>query len=122
MILVQEGERLVGVVSDRDLLKVLRPLNGEDQGNANQGKFRERLFATEANDSLLGKKLNSLMASDPFSTTPETSLLDAIATLLDKRISCLPVVDPDRRVCGVFTATDVLRVTYAILNLSCKKD
>ncbi len=112
--IVNDNQRLVGIISDREILKALSPVNGQAAaGNDNQDKFRGRLFATEASDQILEDKLGLLMSSHPVTVTPDKPLKDAIATLLDGDISCLPVVDTNRDITGMFTSTDVLQVAWA---------
>ncbi|MFO0587963.1 MAG: CBS domain-containing protein [Polyangiaceae bacterium] len=51
-----------------------------------------------------------LMTSPVVSVTPETSLDVAYRMFLDRRVSCVPVIDKDGRALGVLSDTDLLRV------------
>lgn len=51
-----------------------------------------------------------LMNSPVVSVTPDTTLDVAYRTCLDRRISCVPVVDASGKVLGVLSDTDLLRV------------
>lgn len=47
------------------------------------------------------------MTSSPRTVAPNTPLSPAITLLIEKHISCLPVVE-DERLCGVLTTTDLI--------------
>ena len=80
-------ERLVGVLSDRDLVRVTPP----------------------------GKKVRALMTADVLTVRPETLAREASALLLDNKIGALPVVDGEGRVIGMVTETDFVRVAHQAL-------
>jgi len=115
--IVNEHKHLLGIVSDRDILKALTSPFA-DPAAANQDGFRARLFATGATEQALDQSVGSVMSNEPIAITPTTSFQDAIAVLLDDGISCLPVVDCDRHVSGIFTSTDVLTATLGPLRFS----
>lgn len=53
-------------------------------------------------------KIRDVMTTDVCTVTPQTSLKDAAALLVDKRISGLPVVDAEGEVLGVLSEGDLL--------------
>lgn len=86
-VLVCQGQtRLVGVISDRDV--------------------SQRSGGTAAD----------IMTPDPLSVRPDTPLIAAATTILNRGISCLPVVEDDR-LCGVLTTTDLVLGLQATLQL-----
>ncbi len=87
ILVVDEDDRLCGVISDRD---VLRALARTPNWNA--------------------KTTSEIMTEDSITTVPEALLSSALGVMLDKRINCLPVIDSDGRVCGILTSTDLLKV------------
>jgi CBS domain-containing protein len=52
-----------------------------------------------------------IMTKDVATVRPDTALADAIAIMLDRHVSGLPVVDRDGRLVGVLTEGDLLRRT-----------
>jgi CBS-domain-containing membrane protein len=99
---VDTGRRLVGLESQRDLLGAqISALSGlsEDQRRARQEETR----------------ISALMTRDVWTVTPETSASHAGQTLLDHKFSCLPVIDGDRRLCGIITERDFLRFAIKAL-------
>jgi len=77
LLVCRDDKQLVGVISNRDL----------------------------ANRS--GGTAEELMTPSPRTVTPNTPLSPAITLLIDKHISCLPVVE-NERLCGVLTTTDLV--------------
>lgn len=53
--------------------------------------------------------MTAAMTADPITIAPDVPLVEAAKLLGTYRISSLPVVD-DRRLVGMLTVTDVLRV------------
>ncbi len=86
-ILVCESERILGVISDRDL----------NRWQQSEG-YAEKMMTTK-----------------PLVTYPEVLLTTAITQMLTHRISCLPVVDSDARIVGILTSTDILIGFQAVL-------
>jgi len=58
--------------------------------------------------SLSEDKVQNLNPVEAFSVPESTSLEEAIRTMRERKIGCLLVTDPDRKLCGIFTERDVL--------------
>lgn len=86
----------VGVVSDRDLLHTVSPFIG---------KMAERAADVDS----LKRKAHQVMSRKLISVRPNTLLRSAARVMLDYNISCLPVVDHDRRCVGIVSIRDVVR-------------
>ena len=56
----------------------------------------------------LATRLGDLRRQDPISCGPEMPIGDALATMEDRRIGSMPVVDVDQRPLGIFTRQDVI--------------
>ena len=95
-LLVVEDGRLVGVVSDRDVLKALSPFVGS---------------VSERTQDLmtLRKRAHQIMSRDLITARPETPLRDACKIFVERGISCLPVTDEEMTVRGILTWRDVLK-------------
>lgn len=53
-------------------------------------------------------KIRDLMTTDVVTVAPDTSLKEAAALLVDRKISGLPVIDDERHVLGVLSEADIL--------------
>ncbi len=87
-----DGETLVGIVTQRDLF---RDALAQALG---YGKHAQRKIL----DTLAVK---DVMATDVVTTGPETSLIAAAGILTERKIGCLPVVENGRLV-GILTEGD----------------
>ena len=96
-LLVVEGRKLVGVISDRDLLRHISPFLGHDVTERTQD------VAT------LNKRVHQIMIRKPICAHPDMMLQEAVNLILEHRISCLPVVDEQAHPVGIVTWRDVLK-------------
>ncbi len=88
LLVTDADARLVGVISDRDLL---------------------RCMSREAD--LERVSVADIMGAAVVTVQPDTSLSEAAAQMLSRRINCLPVIETDK-VCGILTSTDLLRAFH----------
>jgi len=104
-ILVLDNQRLVGIISDRDLLKAVSPY-------ASTQEERPRDAAT------LRRRVHQIMTRKPISIDVDGSVLTAIRLFIDERISCLPVLNGDGTVAGILTWRDILKAIAASVDKS----
>lgn len=84
-LLVTEGERLIGIVTERDVLRVVA--TGEDAKST---------------------VLREVMTKDPVTIDPNTDLTDAARIMFDKWFRHLPVVTSSGDVVGILSLRDLL--------------
>jgi CBS domain-containing protein len=96
---VLDGDRVVGVVSLRDLLaySLTRALDFDPR---ERRAFLKSVTVREA----MSKRL--------ITVRPEATRADAAALMLRNRVGCLPVVDSDGKLVGIVTETDLIRAAY----------
>lgn len=102
LLVVGDDGQCAGVISDRDLLKNISPF---------LGKPSERT----ADLSCLKRRAHQIMTRQLVAVRANTSLRAAMRVMLDHRISCLPVVDANKRCLGIVTMRDIAR--WAITQL-----
>ena len=102
-LLVLDRRRVVGVISDRDLLKHISPFIG---------KLAER----SQDLSTLSRRVHQIMTRKLVSVKDDEAVDSAAASMLEHGVSCLPVVTRDGRPVGIVTAKDLLRF---VMNTTC---
>ncbi|HLZ26824.1 MAG TPA: DUF190 domain-containing protein [Chloroflexota bacterium] len=99
-IVVDRDGRVLGIVTDADLLARLDP--GGDIG------VLEALMGRGTAPPKSTLRARDLMRGPPITATPETSITDAVQRILQARRKVLPVVDPDGRLLGAVDRADLL--------------
>jgi CBS domain-containing membrane protein len=105
-ILDEEGA-LVGLISDRDVLRYLPFVGG--QRLPKTGEFRSTLFHVDMRDPSLNLPVTSIMTRNITHVRPDCAFYDAVKMLDELKISCLPVVDEEKKLLGIITITDVMK-------------
>jgi CBS domain-containing protein len=90
------GDRLVGLITDGDILRHLPALH-------------EGLTPWAFTYRAAKVRVSEAMCPTVLTTTPETTLDTAIQMLLSRRVGGLPVLDDEEQLVGMLTLTDVLR-------------
>jgi len=93
LLIVRDG-KLAGILTDRDISAWLPPPIPSDAAPAYLGK-------------LARIRVSALMTHDPISTAPETAIEDAVAVMVEYRLSALPVIDTSGELVGLLTLRDV---------------
>jgi IMP dehydrogenase len=84
ILIVDNNEKLIGIVSTRDLL-----------------------FEND-----LSKPVTAIMSKDVHSAPPDTTLKEAERLLHEYRVEKLPLVDADGKVAGLVTLKDIMKITH----------
>ena len=95
-LLVVDGGKLCGVVSDRDLLKSISPYVGSTAETV-------RDLAT------LKKKVHQVMTRKPVAVLDNASIEAVLQVFVRHNFSCVPVVDADNRPVGIVSWRDIIR-------------
>lgn len=95
-LLVRDGKDLVGVISDRDILKNLSP-------------FLNTSLEQERDKALLEKKAHQIMTREPITIDGRASVKSACRLMQQKNVSCLPVLSPEGNVEGIITWKDLFK-------------
>jgi acetoin utilization protein AcuB len=99
MPVIGEDERVIGIISDRDLR---RPDWVDDEENVAHYYLLDNAH-----------KVEGTMTRDPKVVAPEDDIQRAVEIILELKIGALPVVDGDGRLAGMISAIDLLRAFHA---------
>ncbi|MBU2280588.1 MAG: CBS domain-containing protein [Gammaproteobacteria bacterium] len=93
---IDSMHRLVGIVSVKDYFKALSPVMDS---------------ASESTTELFmqSRKVRQVMSSPVFSVSQDIGILQAATYLVERNISCLPVVDTQQRLIGIVSWKDIMR-------------
>ena len=100
---VLEKNKLVGIISDRDLKKILGP----------KKTFVEKPDGTSVR--LSTRRVKNIMRRNVTTIEPEQRAADAAAIMAKKKIGALPVVHKNKLV-GIISATDILKAFVKLRN------
>lgn len=100
LLVVDERGSLVGVVSDRDVLRAVSPF-AESGAERNQDRYTLR------------RPVHQIMSRAPVTVSPEAGVLEAARRMLEKDYGCVPVVDSAGRPVGIVTRKDILGALVA---------
>ncbi len=94
---VDDNGCLIGIVSDRDVLRLCSPFFGT---------INEQKRDTE----VMSRKVGTFMTRNPLTVTLGTKVEEAIRVMGRKKIGCLPVMEKDTsRLMGIVTWKDIVR-------------
>lgn len=95
-LLVTDDKKLVGIISDRDILKCVSPYAGT-------------VAEIERDSRTLRKKAHQIMTRNPITALKTDSIKKTGRIIIDKNIGCLPVVDTSGNLQGVVTWRDIFK-------------
>lgn len=90
---VVEDEALIGLLSERDVL--LRASYDEDEGV-----------------TIPDLTVYDVMVTEITSCSADTSVSEAVTTMTENKIDCLPVVAEGNKLVGLITSTDIMQLVY----------
>lgn len=100
-LLVVDTGKLLGVISDRDLLKEMSPTIGT---------------AAETTKDLatMNKRVHQIMTRQPVTLSPTAGIYEAIDIFNSHNISCIPIVDEEHKPVGILSWRDILKAIGAM--------
>ncbi len=101
---IDEGNRVIGVISEVDILASagLGPKRPA-------GDFLRRLFGERVPAKREGHRAGDVMSAPPITIGPFEDIKEVAAVLDKRRIKRLPVVDRDGRLLGIISRGDIIR-------------
>ncbi len=101
----REERRLVGIVSQRDIFRQISPYLGE-------------IGELDSDSKALKLPLTNIITRNPVHIEFDTPITEAIKTMIDNRISVLPVLSA-QQLTGIITTADILRL-FVTINAICQ--
>jgi len=102
---VDDEERLIGIITDRDIRSALPLRLLKDPRNMPVGEDGRSI------------RVGEVMTRDPFTISPVDTIQDALLLIQEKRVGAFPVVDEDRKVKGILSVRDLLRAFTNVLGI-----
>ena len=101
MLPVMKRDKLVGIVTDRDLKKA-------SASDATSLDIHELLY-------LLTKiKISGIMSKNPITVPEDFAIEETAGVLIENNISGVPVVDPKGNIIGIITQSDIFRALISL--------
>ena len=102
---IESDNRLVGVVTDRDIRSAL------------PYKFFKESPSEEEKKNFAELKIKDIMTKNPITISPTYTLQDALLMIQDARVGALPVVDENGILSGIISVRDLLRAFINVLGI-----
>ncbi len=102
---IDADDRLIGVVTDRDVRSVLPYDCYKDPD------------CTEEKEKAAGIKIEEIMTKDPITISPSDTIQDTLFLIQEKRVGAFPVVDTDGKLKGIISVRDLLRAFTNVLGI-----
>jgi len=101
--IVNSQMEIVGVMSQRDFNRITSPKKNE------RGEYVYDM------DALAKYMLQQYIIQEVITLRPEDTIESAVELMAEKKLGCVPIVDEKRRVVGIVTAIDMLKLLLKIL-------
>jgi acetoin utilization protein AcuB len=95
-LIVVDGDKIVGVISDRDFLKAISP-------------YVDTMSETNRDRATLEKRAHQIMSHYPSTVLQSCPIEKAAKIILERGISCLPVTNAEGIVEGIITWKDLFK-------------
>jgi CBS domain-containing protein len=112
---VDRQKKLVGIISDTDVLRLLPYRKGQRKPQSEV--FRAELFDVEPHDPVIRQQVYRMMNQNVIHVQQDCNFYDVVKMLHEMKISCVPVTGKDENILGIATVTDVMRGLLAAYSL-----
>ncbi len=102
---IDADDRLIGVVTDRDVRSVL-PYDCYKDPDCSEEK-----------ETAAGLKIEEIMTNDPITISPSDTIQDTLLLIQEKRVGAFPVVNADGKLKGIISVRDLLRAFTNVLGI-----
>ena len=103
--IVDDDNRLIGIVTDRDIRSVMPYSLIKEKGIA------------EKREQIADLKVEDIMTRDPRTISPMYTIQDALLMIQKSKVGAFPVVDDDGKLKGILSVRDLLRAFINVLGI-----
>jgi len=110
-LVVVDGENhVVGLISQKYLYKTQSPRKVvSEEMEYRPDLLRDGQDAFYTKDMLDSYILSKIMQKNPLTLGPEDNLNEAILHMANKKLSCIPIVDGEKKILGVVTHMEIIQ-------------
>ena len=110
---VDENNKLIGVISEGDLVYQQKPINPPLFINLFDGILQvDRKDFWEEISKMAAYKVKDLMNKHVISAHSDTSINDVASLMIKKKVNRIPIVDNDNKLIGIITRHDIIKSVY----------
>jgi len=102
---VDQNNRLIGIVTDRDIRSLLPPSHFAQENSPEEWKSSSKF------------RIKDIMTKNPVTISPLDTIQDALILLHKKYFGALPVVVEEQKLIGIISVRDLLREFINVLGL-----
>lgn len=101
-LIVVDHRRVVGVISDRDLLRSVSP-------------FIDTISERVRDRATLERKAHQIMSREMVTLQPKDTIVSAVSLFNRHPISCIPIVDENMHLQGIVSWRDIMRYVETLV-------
>jgi len=112
---VDDNGKLVGVVSETDLVFQEKPVKGPFYVVL----FDSPIYLESPNRFIhdvkraVAQKVGDLMSAKPYTVGPDASIVEVATIMTEKGVNRVPVVDADGKLMGIITRQDIIKASFS---------
>ncbi|MCA9408102.1 MAG: CBS domain-containing protein [Candidatus Omnitrophica bacterium] len=114
--IIDSAGKLVGLITKRDLFRTVAPRKAID---GNVGYTKDKILEKDGmyyfKDTLDSYVLSKVMIKDVKTLKADHVIADAIDLMVQDKVGCVPIVDNERKVVGIITRYDILKMADQIV-------
>lgn len=95
----------------------IRNLPVVDKNNVVIGLITYREIIDSLTTNKAGVPIKNVMIKEVKAVGPDTPLKGALSVMIENKFGCLPIVDHERKLLGLVTESDLLKVLYEAVEL-----
>ncbi len=108
LVVVNDTNQLVGLISPKYLYKTHSPRKILGEAQYTDPNYIIDGDSFYLKDSLDKYILKSIMWDDPITLGPDDTVARAILSMHRRKVSCIPIINPDKQILGMITNQEII--------------